>query len=346
MLPEDIELSQNISTNIQAFFDATDYEKVAVIVDENTKSLCLPLVKNVLPPSSIIEIKSGEEHKNLDTCKTIWERLTKFQFDRKSLVVNLGGGVIGDMGGFCAATYKRGIDFINIPTTLLAQVDASVGGKLGIDFMGFKNHIGAFMKPRKVFIDTSFLKTLPENELRSGFAEVIKHCLIADAGYWQTISLKDIHGQIWPDIVLHSLEVKNKIVSDDPFEKGLRKILNFGHTIGHAIESYFLEQNDGRLLHGEAVAAGMICETYLSEAKCNFPICTTKKVESYIFQTFGKISLSSNDIDQIVRYCEQDKKNEKGTINFSLLKEIGNPVFNIAVEQEEIRKVIQRYSHL
>ena len=161
----------------------------------------------------------------------------------------------------------------------------------------------------------------------------------------QTIS-KDLKEQVWQDIVHHSIEVKNKIVSDDPLEKGLRKILNFGHTIGHAIESYFLEQNVNRLLHGEAVAAGMICETYLSETKCNFPICAAKKIESYILQIFGKISLTSEDIDNIVQFCQQDKKNEKGVINFSLLKEIGVPVFNIAVEQEEIRKVILRYSNL
>lgn len=346
MLPEDIELSQNISTNIQAFFHSSGYEKVAVIVDENTKELCLPLLDGVLPYSFIIEIQSGEENKNLETCKNIWEELTNYQCDRKSLVVNLGGGVIGDMGGFCAATYKRGIDFVNIPTTLLAQVDASVGGKLGIDFMGFKNHIGVFTKPKKVFIDTIFLNTLPEKELRSGFAEVIKHCLIADANYWDTISSKNLKEQLWPDIVRHSIEVKNKIVADDPFEKGLRKILNFGHTIGHAIESFFLEQNGNRLLHGEAVAAGMICEAYLSEIKCNFPLCATKKVESYILQTFGKTPLSLEDIDDIVNRCQQDKKNEKGMINFSLLKEIGVPVFNIAVEQKEIWKVIQRYSQI
>jgi 3-dehydroquinate synthase len=346
MLPEDIELTHNISTNIQAFFNSSEYDKVAVIVDENTKTLCLPIVEQVIPNSFVIEIQSGEEKKNLETCKTIWEGLTNSQCDRKSLVINLGGGVIGDMGGFCAATYKRGIDFVNIPTTLLAQVDASVGGKLGIDFMGFKNHIGVFAKPKKVFVDTVFLNTLPENELRSGFAEVIKHCLITDADYWETISSKDLKDQLWPEIVHHSIEIKNKIVTKDPFEKGLRKILNFGHTIGHAIESFFLVQNDNRLLHGEAVAVGMICEAYLSEKKCSFPLCATKKIESYILQTFGKTSIPPEDIDSIVNLCLQDKKIEKGIINFSLLKEIGVPEFNVAVEQEEIRKVIQRYAQI
>jgi 3-dehydroquinate synthase len=344
MLPEDVELSHNISGNIQAFFSSSGYDKVAAIVDENTRSLCLPLIEDALPPSLLIEIRSGEEYKTLETCQTIWEALTNYKCDRKSLVVNLGGGVIGDMGGFCAATYKRGIDFINIPTTLLAQVDASVGGKLGIDFMGYKNHIGVFVKPKKVFVDTVFLDTLPREELRSGFAEVIKHCLIADAGFWETISAEDIKEQPWPEIVAHSIEVKNRIVKDDPFEKGLRKILNYGHTIGHAIESHFLKKKDNRLLHGEAIAIGMICEAYLSELKCNFPMCASKKIESYLLQTFGRISLTSGDINRIVHLCQQDKKNEKGIINFSLLEDIGKPVFNIGVEQEDIRKVIQRYA--
>jgi 3-dehydroquinate synthase len=344
MLPEEIEIRENISDNIQVFIKASDYDKVAVVVDENTRTHCLPLVETVLNPSALIETRSGEEHKTLDTCIEIWEALTYNQFDRKSLLVNLGGGVIGDMGGFCAATYKRGIDFINIPTTLLAQVDASVGGKLGIDFLGFKNHIGVFQKPEKVFIDTVFLDTLPEKELRSGFAEVIKHCLIADAAYWKTVSSRDYKDQAWQDIVLHSVQVKNKIVENDPYEIGLRKILNFGHTIGHAFESYFLNKKGEKLLHGEAIAVGMICETYLSVEKCGLPIDSAKKIENYILQIFGKTPVAPDEIDAITSLCLQDKKNEKGIINFSLLEEIGIPLFNVSVEQNEIRKAILQYS--
>jgi 3-dehydroquinate synthase len=344
MLPEEIEISQNIPVNIQSFLNSSDYDKVAVLVDENTRFHCLPLVHKSIKPSDIIEIKSGEEQKTLDTCIQIWKDLTDNQFERKSLLVNLGGGVIGDMGGFCAATYKRGIDFINIPTTLLSQVDASVGGKLGIDFLGFKNHIGVFKKPEKVFIDTKFLNTLPERELRSGFAEVIKHCLIADANYWGKISSLDFKDQNWADIVEHSVKVKNKVVEEDPFEKGLRKILNFGHTIGHAIESYFLHKEEKRLLHGEAIAAGMICETYLSEKYCNLPRTSAKSIEDYLLKTFGRVLISYNEIEDITLLCLQDKKNEKGVINFSLLKEIGRPVFNVGVEQNEIRNVLQLYA--
>jgi 3-dehydroquinate synthase len=346
MLPEEIEISQNISVNIQAFFNSSDYDKVAVLVDENTRLHCLPLVQNVIKPTDIIEIESGEEKKTLDTCVRIWKKLTDKHYERKSLLVNLGGGVIGDMGGFCAATYKRGIDFINIPTTLLSQVDASVGGKLGIDFLGFKNHIGTFELPRKVFIDTKFLKTLPGRELRSGFAEVIKHCLIADKDYWEIVSNVDFKDQNWPDIVNHSVKVKNEVVEEDPFEKGRRKILNFGHTIGHAIESYFMQKDEQRLLHGEAIAAGMICEAYLSEKFCTLPESSVKSIENYIIKTFGHIRISKEDIDEITKLCLQDKKNEKGIINFSLLEEIGNSVFNVGIEQNEIRNVLQQYAKL
>ena len=346
MLPEEINISQNISDNLQIFLNSFPFKKVAILVDENTRKYCLPLVESVLHPTRIIEIKSGEEHKTLETCVKIWKDLTDSQFERRSLLVNLGGGVIGDMGGFCAATYKRGIDFINIPTTLLAQVDASIGGKLGIDFLGYKNHIGVFRNPLKVYIDTVFLNTLPEKELRSGFAEIIKHCLIADADYWGTVTSTDFKNQIWKNIVQHSIEVKNRIVEKDPCEKGLRKVLNFGHTIGHAIESHFLSNKREKLLHGEAVAAGMICEAYLSAEKCGLSVKALQDIENYLLRTFGKTSISENEIDTIAERCRQDKKNEKGNIYFSLIKEIGNPLFNVAVEQNDIRKAIQRYSQL
>lgn len=346
MLPEEIEISQHISKDIRGFLDNKGYDKIAVVIDENTSVHCLPLLDDVLGSGERIQIKSGEEHKNLDTCVHIWEELTRFRFDRKSLLVNLGGGVIGDMGGFCAATFKRGIDFINVPTTLLAQVDASVGGKLGIDFQGFKNHIGVFRDPRKVFIDTAFLETLPERELRSGFAEVIKHCLIADSTQWKKISASDYTDQLWPEVVRHSIEVKSRIVQEDPYEKGRRKVLNFGHTIGHAIESYFLVHEGKKLLHGEAIAAGMICETFLSEEYSGLSKKDSGMIREYLLKTYGKTDIRSSQIDAIVELCRQDKKNEKGMINFSLLQEIGIAVFNIPVEQNDIRRAISWYMKL
>lgn len=346
MLPEEITISKQISADIQAFFNSSEYDKVAVLVDENTREHCLPLVQQSIQPTAIIEIKSGEERKTLDTCANIWGHLTDNQFERKSLMVNLGGGVIGDMGGFCAATYKRGIHFINIPTTLLAQVDASIGGKLGIDFQGFKNHIGVFKLPQKVFIDTQFLNTLPERELRSGFAEVIKHCLIADADYWKKVSSRDLATQPWPEIVEHSVQVKNKVVESDPYENGYRKILNYGHTVGHAIESYFLNNREKKLLHGEAIAAGMICEAYLSAWNCGLTEPAIQGIQEYILGIFGKVDIHPDEIAKISALCMQDKKNEKGNINLSLLEDIGHPVINIVVGQQEITKSMQQYLEL
>ena len=219
--------------------DISGYSKVAILVDENTKRDCLPKLPQFENPI-IIEIKSGEENKNINTCNFIWEQLTAQHFDRNSLLINLGGGVIGDMGGFAASTYKRGIDFIQIPTTLLAMVDASVGGKLGVDFNGLKNQIGLFNNPESVLIFPEFLETLPENQLKSGFAEVVKHALISDKNLWEELTSTTFDKLNWEAIILTSIQIKNNIILSDPFEKGNRKKLNFGHTFGHAVESYYL----------------------------------------------------------------------------------------------------------
>ena len=251
-----IDYSIWIGENSLSKLDISTYSKVAILVDENTKRDCLyklPKIENPL----IIEIKSGEEYKNISTCNFIWEQLTINNFDRNSLLINLGGGVIGDMGGFCAVTYKRGLEFIHIPTTLLAMVDASVGGKLGIDFKGFKNQIGLFHNPKAVLISTEFLDTLDESELKSGFAEVIKHALILDNPLWLKLKNTTFTDLDWEDIINHSVQIKNKIILEDPFEKGERKKLNFGHTFGHAIESYYLEKGTP-ISHGEAIFMGMI----------------------------------------------------------------------------------------
>ncbi len=258
-------LQGSIEQLLPEYLEGKDYSAVAVITDKNTRKDCYPRVKELLPRHLLITVQEGEGNKNLDTCTIIWNKLTEAEFDRHALVINLGGGVIGDMGGFCASTYKRGIDFIQVPTTLLAQVDASVGGKLGIDFQGFKNHIGVFTQPRAVLIDSAFLATLPERELRSGFAEVIKHCLIRDRQMWNKIRKTELDDMPMKELISHSVETKKAVVNEDPTEKGLRKILNFGHTIGHAVETFHLEKN--RLLHGEAIAIGIICESYIAYSK-------------------------------------------------------------------------------
>ncbi len=261
------------------------------------------------------------------------------------MIINLGGGVTGDMGGFCASTYKRGIRFINIPTTLLSQVDASVGGKLGIDFNGFKNHIGVFNEPEAVLISDQFLKTLPQTELRSGYAEVIKHGLISDENYFRSLLFEDWEQQDWEKIIKKSVSIKKEVVLQDPKESGLRKILNFGHTIGHALESHYLDSKK-HLLHGEAIAIGMICEAYLSHQKTNLPQEHLSEISDSLLRIYGKLEIDENEIPEIIRLCSQDKKNEGTVLNFSLLAKIGSCGFNIPVSTAEIRAAIDYYRRL
>ncbi len=333
-----------IEESLPAFLASKSYSKIILLADTHTRKHCYPLVKSLLPKHELVVVAAGEQYKNLATCEQIWDAMTRAQLDRHALMLNLGGGVIGDMGGFCAATYKRGIDFVQIPTTLLSQVDASVGGKLGIDFQGFKNHLGVFTLPKNVLIDASFLQTLPYVELRSGFAEIIKHCLIADADKWEIIRKKDFEEQNWPDLIAHSVEIKKKVVTEDPTEKGLRKILNFGHTIGHAVETYFLSKPPKqRLLHGEAIAAGMIMETYLAYRKKMVDLQTLEQVEEFIFSVFGKVPLEMADVPKIIALAQQDKKNRGGELRFSLLDGIGTCAYDVKVTPNEIQQAVAYY---
>lgn len=331
-----------IEVSLPAYLSYKDYSKVAVVVDKNTKKHCYPKLKNILPKHILIEVKEGEEFKNLDNCTIIWNDLTEAEFDRHSLVINLGGGVIGDMGGFCAATYKRGIDFIQIPTTLLSQVDASVGGKLGIDFKGLKNHIGVFTLPETVLIDPSFLDSLPQRELRSGFAEIIKHCLIRDKAKWNEIKLIDFDNQDFTSLIQHSVNIKSEIVAVDPTEKGLRKILNFGHTIGHAVETFFLEKD--RLLHGEAIAVGMICEAYLAYKKELLSENELLEIEEFIYTVYGSVKINPEDYNAIATLTSQDKKNKGSLVRASLLNDIGNCSFDITLTKADVIKSLKYYS--
>ncbi|MDB4250824.1 3-dehydroquinate synthase [Flavobacteriales bacterium] len=305
-----------IGENSLSKLDISTYSKVAILVDENTMRDCLfklPQIENAL----IIEIKSGEEYKNISTCNFIWEQLTINNFDRNALLINLGGGVIGDMGGFCATTYKRGLEFIHIPTTLLAMVDASVGGKLGIDFKGFKNQIGLFNNPKAVLISSEFLETLAESELKLGFAEVVKHALISDNSLWLKLKNTPFTDLDWEDIIDTSVQIKNKIVLADPFEKGERKKLNFGHTFGHAIESYYLEKGTP-ISHGEAVFMGMILETKISD------LSETEKneIKNYVLSNFSLPYTPKKS--NLHKFLLNDKKNQNEKINFTLLSGIGN----------------------
>ena len=317
-----------IGKNSFSKLDISIYSQVAILVDENTKRDCLsklPQIENAL----IIEIKSGEQYKNISTCSFIWEQLTINNFDRNSLLINLGGGVICDMGGFCAANYKRGLEFIHIPTTLLAMVDASVGGKLGIDFKGFKNQIGLFNNPKAVLISSVFLETLAESELKSGFAEVVKHALISDNSLWLKLKNTPFTDLDWEDIINTSVQIKNKIVLADPFEKGERKKLNFGHTFGHAIESYYLEKGTP-ISHGEAVFMGMILETKISDLSES----DKNEIKNYVLSHFALPYTPKKS--SLHKFLINDKKNQNGKINFTLLNGIGDCSFDNLFSLDEL----------
>lgn len=333
---------------LSLILDKNNYSKVFVFVDTNTSELCLPIFRSFLKnleDFDIIETDPGEENKNIDFCIGIWKTLLDFGADRKCLMINLGGGVITDMGGFIASTYKRGIDFINIPTTLLAQVDASVGGKTGIDIDNVKNMVGTFSLPQAVFIENTFLSTLTKREMLSGFAEMIKHGLIADKSYYNRLKVSDYH-TLDPIEIYRSIEIKNKVVTEDPLENGLRKILNFGHTIGHAIESDALSNSKKPLTHGEAIAYGMVCEAYLSAKYCNLSISELENISNYILSIYPKYSINEKRFNSLIKLMQSDKKNEDGHMMFSLLDSIGKCEFNIRVTTNDILDSLKYFNNL
>ncbi len=338
----------DIFPTLNAFLKTKKDQAIVVLVDENTEKHCLPILQKQLTRKDLIIllIPAGELHKNIHTCQSIWQQMMDKGLTRNALCINLGGGVIGDMGGFCASTYKRGIDFIQIPTSLLSQVDASIGGKLGIDFNHVKNSVGVFQNPKSVFIDPIFLKTLPKLELRSGFAEIIKHSLIEDAKQWKKIkAIKNWEKVDWTTYLVPSLHIKKRIVEIDPFEKGLRKALNFGHTIGHAVESQYLESKKP-LLHGEAVAIGMICESYISHKMSGLAAKDLKEITKFLIRIYGKYKLLKKDYPAMIRLMRKDKKNEKDEINFTLLKAPGKCLVNQSADVSLITESLDYYRAL
>ncbi len=325
----------------------TSPSKIFVLVDEHTEKHCLPILKSELKdsPFEILQIPSGETKKNIHTCLTLWQSLSSMGADRNSLLINLGGGVVTDMGGFVACTYQRGISFINIPTTLLAMVDASVGGKTGVDLGTLKNQIGIIRNPEAVIIDTKFLKTLPLEELVSGLAEVIKHGFITSESYLQKafeFNFGDPHSNellIWESVL-----IKDEVISEDPAEKGRRKTLNYGHTLGHAIESYFLNHPQRkRLLHGEAIAVGMILATFLSSEIYGFPKDTLMHYSKKILDLYPKVHFSNQDRDEIMKLLIFDKKNSHGKIRFVLLNAVGDARLNCEVPEDLIKQSFKFY---
>ena len=311
--------------------------KVFILTDENIAPFWLPEVAHWLHCESAtdIVIKAGEQYKNLQTVQRIWKILMKHHADRNALLINLGGGVITDLGGFAASTYKRGIRFINVPTTLLAMVDAAIGGKTGIDFGGAKNQIGTFAEAEEVLVNPMLLSTLPQREICSGMAEMLKYGFIADPVFL-TITLEN-----YQDFIRHAGDIKREIVAKDPLEMGLRKILNFGHTIGHAIESHCLT-TDCPLLHGEAVALGMLGALWLSVKRCGLDESVLHEYEKRLPMLLPdtEIHLDATDVDSIMAFLAHDKKNRDGKLQFVLLEAVGKPVWDVEVETELVRQAI------
>ncbi len=341
-----VHFNKEAFTALNEHLSLNAYSKIFVLVDENTKIHCLPLLKEQLAPDvsfELLEIESGEVNKNIQSCTEVWEALSDLNADRKSLMINLGGGVLTDLGGFVASTFKRGIEFINIPTTLLAMVDASVGGKTGVDLGPLKNQIGVINQPEMVLVDVHFLKTLEERQLQSGFAEMLKHGLIQNASYWE--ALKSVNGfNAIATLVYESVQIKNRVVLKDPTEQNLRKILNYGHTLGHAIESYFLESKDHKtLLHGEAIAIGMILEGYLSYKLTGLAKDDLNDIKTTFLNRYSKVSFTQKDIDEILSLLKFDKKNSHGNINFVLLEEIGKPVIDILIPPDFYQEAFAYY---
>lgn len=320
------------------------------LVDENTAKHCFPLLKNLLPKLDfkLIEIPSGEKHKTMRTCQSIWQDMLFHNLDRNALCFNLGGGVIGDMGGFCASTFMRGIDFIQVPTTLLAMVDASVGSKLGIDFNGYKNMVGMFNDPDLIMIHPAFLKTLPRKELRSGFAEMIKHLLIADRDGWEElVALEDWKDWLTEEQIFHSIRLKKSIVEQDHFESSIRKGLNYGHSFGHAVESLGLRHSDfPSLRHGESIALGMVLENIISHEKGLLPKDELEEITSYIFEVFKAIPIPKHYWEDIFAFIVKDKKNTIGVIKMALLRTIGRVEINVEVSPEEVFFALSAYNSL
>jgi len=334
---------------LNTYLEASNFSKIFILVDTNTHLHCLPkFLANIRAEIAleIIEMEAGEIHKTLDTCTQIWHSLSDLDGDRKSLIINLGGGVVTDLGGFVASTFKRGVSFVNVPTSLLAMVDASVGGKTGVDLGTIKNQIGVINFSDMVLVDPSFLETLPKEEMRSGLAEMLKHGLIKNADYWNRLcDLKALNISDLEGLIHESITLKNEVVKRDPNEQGERKQLNYGHTLGHAIESYYLD-NDAlkTLLHGEAIAVGMIMEGYLSYKTCGLSETELIQIKNTFKSIYGSVDFSENDKSSIIELLKYDKKNSHGQIKYALLESIGSCVVDVVVDEYLIDEAFKYYA--
>ncbi|MGE4346113.1 MAG: 3-dehydroquinate synthase [Flavobacteriaceae bacterium] len=341
--------SQNGYNYLNELLKAKNYSKIFVLTDTNTNEHCSAVFLSELVTETqieIIEIEAGETHKNLSTCTELWNILIEFKADRKSLIIGLGGGVITDIAGFVASVFKRGIDFINVPTSLLGMVDASLGGKTGVDLGNLKNQIGTITNAQMVLIDFRFLDTLPDEEIRSGYAEMLKHGLIQDRKYWEKLSdFRNIDLTELDQLIIRSVEIKTKITSEDLSENGIRKALNYGHTLGHAIESYCMTNSEKpTLLHGEAIAIGMILESFLSFKKRLISAEDYLEIKSVLKEIYPFVKFDKKDIEAIIELLSFDKKNEYGKILFVLLDQIGTIKIDQQIENELIFSAFDDYN--
>lgn len=333
-------ICSDFSTELRRVISNRKSSEIFILTDENTRKYCLPAVLELdkLKESRVIVLNSGDEHKNIDSAVKIWEYLSENGATRRSLMINVGGGMITDIGGFTAGTFKRGIDYVNVSTTLLGAVDAATGGKTGINFLGLKNEIGVFKPAKAVLINVDFFRTLDDKNLRSGFAEMLKHALIHSKADWNEILTFDLENVDYDKLKIllqKNIDIKEKIVAEDPTEKGIRKALNFGHTIGHAIESLSYRKGNS-VLHGYAVAWGLVCEAYLSHIKLGFPKDDFLKLKYFVKENYGAYDCGCADYSELLELMRHDKKNESAEINFTLLSDVGEVKINQTATKEEI----------
>ena len=344
MSGQEVIISNNLAEDIASAISRQSHDRLFVLTDTTTLRLCWPLVSGLpcLGSAQMITIGDTDDNKTLQSLSHVWEELQQGGATRHSLLVNLGGGMVTDLGGFAASTFKRGISFINIPTTLLSQVDASVGGKTGINFGGLKNEIGVFNNAASVIISSDFLRSLDQKNLFSGYAEMLKHGLISDEENLDELLHFDLNIVDYDrlnSLVAKSVSIKERIVEEDPTEKGLRKALNLGHTAGHALESLAIEQKR-TVLHGYAVAWGLICELYLSVVKCNFPKDKLRQTVQFIREHYGDFPIDCKQYERLYEFMKHDKKNEGDSINFTLLGSIGDIRINQKATKEEIFEML------
>ena len=342
-------ISTQLGSTLEEAISECEHDMTFILADKTTAQCCVPLVEQLpcLQGAKQVVIEATDTHKDIQSLMHVWQALSEGGATRHTLLINIGGGMVTDLGGFAASTFKRGINYINIPTTLLSMVDASVGGKTGINFLGLKNEIGVFNNAKSVILDTVFLNTLDIENLLSGYAEMLKHGLIANEqmlGELLTYDIEHPDLSLLKPMVAASVAVKQRIVTEDPTERGLRKALNLGHTAGHAFESLALQRRP--VLHGYAVAWGLVVELYLSAIKTGFPSDKLHQTVRFILDHYGKMNITCDDYPILLELMTHDKKNTAGIINFTLLGGVGDIRLDQTATKEEICEAFDFYREI